>query len=187
MKKIILISGKAENGKTTAAMILKKELEELGERVIITRCAYYLKDIATRYCQWDGSKDEKGRELLQQLGTNIIREKLNRPLFHIGRICEDIEIGQDYVDYVIIDDVRFENEIYHPKTIFGDKVYTIRVNRLMEDMITPYRSSLTDAQLLHQSEVGLDNFNEFNKYIFASDVDGLESVINNNLLPELLK
>ena len=44
MKKVILISGKAENGKTTTAKILKSRLEENGNKVIITRYAYYLKD-----------------------------------------------------------------------------------------------------------------------------------------------
>ena len=112
MKKMILISGKAENGKTTTAEFLKSKLEALGNKVVITRYAYYLKDLATRYCDWNGTKDEKGRELLQQLGTNIIRQKLNKPNFHVGRICEDIEICQDYIDYVIIDDALFPNEIY---------------------------------------------------------------------------
>ena len=58
--------------------------------MVITRYAYYLKDLAKRYCNWDGQKDEAGRRLLQVLGTDIIRQKLNKPNFHVGRICEDI-------------------------------------------------------------------------------------------------
>ena len=50
MKKIILFSGKAENGKTTAAELLKNILESEGQSVVITRYAYYLKDLAKRYC-----------------------------------------------------------------------------------------------------------------------------------------
>ena len=50
MKKIILFSGKAENGKTTAAELLKDILESEGQSVVITRYAYYLKDLAKRYC-----------------------------------------------------------------------------------------------------------------------------------------
>ena len=94
MRRMILFSGKAEHGKTTASEILKKQLEELGYKVVITRYAYYLKDLATRYCGWNGQKDNGGRELLQQLGTDIIRQKLNKPNFHVGRICEDVEICQ---------------------------------------------------------------------------------------------
>ena len=128
---------------------------------MITRYAYYLKDLATRYCNWDGKKDEKGRHLLQMLGTDIIRNKLNKKDFHAKRTCEDIEICQDYVDYVIIDDVRFPNEIYYPLAIFDNKVISLRVNR------KGYVSSLTDEQKRHSSEVALDDFN-FDSAIIVS-------------------
>lgn len=170
MRKMILFSGKAEHGKTTASEILKKQLEELGYKVVITRYAYYLKDLATRYCGWNGQKDNGGRELLQQLGTNIIRQKLNKPNFHVGRICEDIEICQDYIDYVIIDDARFPNEIYYPKAIFGDKVVSVRVNR------KNHKSSLTSEQQKHISEIALDDFN-FDFKIEAEDINSLYSAI----------
>ena len=171
MKKMILISGKAENGKTTTAEFLKSKLEALENKVVITRYAYYLKDLATRYCGWNGTKDEAGRELLQQLGTDIIRQKLNKPNFHVGRICEDIEICQDYIDYVIIDDARFPNEIYYPKAMFGDKVVSVRVNR------KNHKSSLTSEQQKHISEIALDDFN-FDFKIEAEDINSLYSAID---------
>lgn len=170
MKKIILFSGKAENGKTTAAELLKDILESEGQSVVITRYAYYLKDLAKRYCNWDGQKDEAGRRLLQVLGTDIIRQKLNKPNFHVGRICEDIEICQDYIDYVIIDDARFPNEIYYPKAMFGDKVVSVRVNR------KNHKSSLTSEQQKHISEIALDDFN-FDFKIEAEDINSLYSAI----------
>ena len=182
MKKIILISGKAENGKTTTAELLKSKLESLGNKVIITRYAYYLKDLAARYCGWDGTKDKKGRELLQQLGTDIIRQKLNKPNFHVGRICEDIEICQDYIDYVIIDDARFPNEIYFPKAMFGDKVVSLRINRTIPGTNNElYNSSLTEEQKHHISETALDDF-QFDFTIFASDKMVLKSFIDNEFI-----
>ena len=183
MKKLILISGKAENGKTLTANILQDNLESLGYKVVITRYAYYLKDLAVRYCGWDGKKDNNGRELLQQLGTDIIRQKLNKPMFHVGRICEDIEICQDYVDYVIIDDTRFPNEVYFPKAMFGDKVMTIRISRLNEDL-TPFESSLTEEQKKHISEVALDNFN-FDQTIAAPTIQSLEKNIKEIIVPKI--
>ena len=159
MKKVILISGKAEHGKTTAANQMKKTFEELGYKAVITRYAKYLKEIASEYCGWDGIKDEKGRTLLQQLGTDIIRKRLNKPEFHVGRVCEDIEIASDYVDYVIIDDARYPNEIYYPLAKFGkDKVFTYRVNRKTEEG-KDFSNSLTDEQKKHISETSLDDFN----------------------------
>ena len=170
MKKIILFSGKAEHGKTTAAELLKNILEAEGQSVVITRYAYYLKDLAKRYCNWDGQKDEAGRRLLQVLGTDIIRQKLNKPNFHVGRICEDIEICQDCVDYVLIDDTRFENEIYYPKAMFGDKVVAIRVIRTTPD----FHSHLSEEQLNHRSETALDSFKWFDFVIEAKNIDELK-------------
>ena len=183
MDKIILLSGKAENGKTTMAETLKRKLEEQGKRVIITRYAYYLKDLASRYCNWDGKKDDKGRELLQQLGTNIIRQKLNKPNFHVGRICEDIEICQDYVDFVIIDDARFPNEIYYPIATFGDdKVISIRVVRKDKN----FKTKLSEEQKNHPSEIALDNFKNFN---FIVESSNLEEVNDNaiKIVKEIIK
>lgn len=184
MRRMILFSGKAEHGKTTASEILKKQLEELGYKVVITRYAYYLKDLATRYCGWNGQKDNGGRELLQQLGTDIIRQKLNKPNFHVGRICEDVEICQDYVDFVIIDDARFPNEIYYSKAIFGDKVMAIRVNRLNADW-SQYNSSLTEEQKQHLSEMALDDF-EFDYTIAAASIGSLEHQIKEVLLEKIV-
>lgn|SRR5574344_1203604 len=158
MIKIILISGKAENGKTFSANYIKEKLENDGYKVVITRYAQYLKLIASQYCGWNGKKDEAGRSLLQNLGTDIIRIKYHKPLFHVARVCEDIELTQDYYDYVIIDDVRYLNEITYPISIFGNKIVTIRVNRFEKDMKTPYNSSLTDDQKNHISETSLDDY-----------------------------
>ena len=170
MKKVILISGKAEHGKTTAANQIKKTLEEYGYKVVITRYAKYLKEIAAEYCGWDGNKDEAGRTLLQQLGTDIIRKRLNKPEFHVDRVCEDIEIASDYVDYVIIDDARYPNEIYYPLAKFGkEKVFTYRVNRTTEDG-RPFSNSLTEEQKKHISETSLDNFN----FDLSLDLSSLE-------------
>ena len=174
MKKIILFSGKAENGKTTAARYLKEILEKRGEKVVITRYAYYLKDLAKRYCDWNGQKDEAGRKLLQVLGTDIIRQKLNKPNFHVGRICEDIEICQDYVDYVLIDDARFENEIYYPKAMFGDKVVTAKIYRTSPG----FESHLSKEQQEHPSETALDNFTSYDYTIEAENLYCLYAAID---------
>lgn len=175
MKNIILLSGKAEHGKTTAAEILIRKLTKKNNKAIITRYAYYLKDLAKRYFKWDGTKSQEGRELLQKLGTNIIRESLNKPHFHVGRICEDIEIAQDEFDYFIIDDTRFPNEIYYPKAMFGDKVISVRIIREDDDG-NIFSSRLTDEQKKHQSEVALDDF-DFDYVITAKTINELDEAL----------
>ena len=71
---VILISGKAQHGKDTLASAAKDYLEGKGRRVLILHYADYMKYIAKEYFGWNGKKDSVGRHLLQQLGTNIVRE-----------------------------------------------------------------------------------------------------------------
>ena len=63
--KIILISGKAEAGKTTAANIIKYYLCGIGKRVAIVPYGQYVKDTAKMIFGWDGQKHKNGRQLLQ--------------------------------------------------------------------------------------------------------------------------
>ena len=72
---IIPIMGKARNGKDSFAKFLKEEIEErTGENVLIIRYADYLKFVLEKYFNWDGNKDEKGRNLLQHIGTDTCRK-----------------------------------------------------------------------------------------------------------------
>ena len=169
MKQIILIAGKAENGKTLLATCLKEELEKRGERVCIMRYAFYLKTILKEYYGWDGvDKSPHFRTKLQQLGTERIREQMNRPFFHANRVCEDIEIIYDDFDYVIIDDTRFVNEVMYPKAYFPDMITSIKIIR------PDHVSKLTPEQLNHPSETGLDGFKDFDYVITVpSGIDNM--------------
>lgn len=154
MNKIILISGKATNGKDALGEHLKRKLEEQGEVVVIDRFAKYIKSYLKDYYGWDGIiKDDKVRSRLQALGTDIIKERLNYKSFHAKRLAEDIQINSDYIDTFIIADTRFRDEIYMMKAMFPDETITVRVNR------HNHKSNLTDEQLKHKSECDLDDFN----------------------------
>ena len=63
--KIILISGKAEAGKTTTAKFLKQKLGEQGKLSAIIPYGQYVKDTATMLFDRDGINDEKGHDLIQ--------------------------------------------------------------------------------------------------------------------------
>ena len=89
MKLIIPISGKAQHGKDTAAKILKEKLEDEGYRVLIMHYADYLKFGCTTYLGWDGQKDDYGRTLLQQVGTNQMRHQY--PDFWVENVCKWID------------------------------------------------------------------------------------------------
>ena len=155
MKKIILIGGKARSGKNTLADHLKEKLFEKGDTVVELMFAKYIKD----YCKamgWDGfTKDKYWRSMLQTLGTETIKEQLNYKSFHAKRIAEDIQIIDKAfnVEWFIITDVRFRDEIYTLKAMFPDDIITVEVQRL------GLKSNLTTEQLKHKSENDLNDFN----------------------------
>ena len=155
MKNIILISGKARSGKDTSAKYIKEQLESEGYRVVIDRFAKYIKNYLKDYYEWDGvTKNNDIREKLQQLGTEVIKEKLNYTSFHARRLSEDFQIVQDDFDYFLVPDLRFPDEVYTMKAMFGDKVKTLRIERPQD-----FTGGLTKEHLQHKSETALNDFN----------------------------
>lgn len=170
MKKIIVISGKAGNGKDTVAEKLKELLTYKRKKVAITHYAKHMKDMLYEFYGWNGVKDEWARNKLQWMGTEKIRVDMNMPDFHVKRTCENIDIVQEDFDYFIVADCRFENEIDFVKKYFGkDNVVSIRVNRLN------YESLLTKEAQQHISETALDNHTDWDYVIIAmnNDLHGL--------------
>ena len=146
--KIITISGKAEAGKDTTAMVLKEELENEGYSVLICHYGDLLKYICKQFFGWDGKKDEQGRSLLQMVGTEVIRSK--EPDYWVDFIIQILGFFSEEWDFVLIPDARFPNEINLMKDRFD--VLTVKVNR------PNYENSLTEEQRQHKSETALDDF-----------------------------
>ena len=170
MEKIILISGKSGNGKSTVAGLFKTLLAKENKKVLIIPFAKYLKQYLKDYYNWDGeTKDQEYRENAQVLGTNIIRKKLHKPLFHAKRICEDIEIIGGLFDYIIIDDCRFLNELTYTIAQFPHKTVSVRIERIN------FHSKLSKEQLKHISETDLDNYDKFDYTIWAKE--GMDRLI----------
>lgn len=154
---VIVIGGKARTGKSTLGSFLKEEFESLNKKTVITNFSKTIKQYAKDYFGWDGKEESKPRELLQFIGTNLIRQKMNKPYFHINRTCEDIEVLSNFFDVIIIDDARVEEEITEIKSKFK-KVISIKMNRNAE-------VDMSIAQKNHYTEIGLDNFFDFDYII----------------------
>lgn len=153
MKKVILISAKAQHGKDTFARLLKQQLENQGYKIVVDRFAKYIKGYLRDYYGWDGvTKGEFERTFLQNKGTEDIKGKKNYKCFHAKRLSEDFDIFQDDFDYFLVPDTRFEDEIYIMKAMFSNQIITVRIQR---DGVT---GGLNNEQLQHQSEIDLDNF-----------------------------
>ena len=146
--KVILISGKAQNGKDTIAAMLKKKLEEDRHPTLIVHYADLLKFICEKYFDWDGNKDEQGRRLLQYVGTDIVRKQ--NPSLWVDFVVLMLKYFGKHWDYVVIPDCRFPNEIDDMR-LAGFSTVHLRVKR------TGFKSPLTEEQQKHPSEIALDN------------------------------
>lgn len=148
--RIILISGMARHGKDQTAEFAYNYLKQRGERVLLTHFADFLKDFCKKNYGYKGIKDEEDREILQRVGTDIVRK--NNPDAWVKMMAELLKGIKTEFDYVLIPDTRFENEIYCLKSNFkNEDVVTIRVIRENFD------NGLTAEQKAHPSESSLTN------------------------------
>lgn len=149
MLKVIAISGKAGSGKDTVANIIQKRLAEQWISCKIIHYADLLKFICEKYFDWDGQKDEKGRRLLQHVGTDVVRSWDAN--FWVDFVATMLRLFGNRWGYVIIPDARFPNEIDRLRES-GFDVTHLRVER------PEYESDLTDTQKAHPSETSLNNY-----------------------------
>ena len=147
--KIVCISGKAQHGKDTTAKLLAEILEAQGNRVLIAHYGDLVKYVGKTFFNWDGKKDEKGRSLLQRVGTDKIRAV--SPDYWANFIVSILDIFHDEWDYVLLPDTRFPNE-YEIYEAYGMDAILLRVVR--PNFVSP----LTVEQQKHASETALDNY-----------------------------
>lgn len=149
MKKIIMIGGKAGSGKNSFANILQLKLPNS----VIIAFGDYLKTVCT-YFGYKKIKDKEDRDILQRVGTDLIRER--DPDFWAMVLTNlQCNISTEF-DYFIIPDFRFPNEYEYEERIFGhENIITIKIER------TNYKSRLTEEQQEHISENALNSF-DFN-------------------------
>lgn len=146
--KVILVSGKAQNGKDTVASMLRDKLTADSHRVLTTHYADLLKYICRNYFGWDGNKDEKGRQMLQYVGTDVIRKQ--NPTLWVDFVAMMLKYFHENWDYVIIPDCRFPNEV---TTMVENGFDTIHLR-----VVRPgFNSPLTEEQQKHPSETALDD------------------------------
>jgi hypothetical protein len=98
--KIIAFTGLAQSGKTTAANYIP------GAKIL--SFADPVKQIALTAFNWDGVKDEKGRRLLQVIGTECGRA-YDYDIW-VKKMKEQIDKYAPIYSIIAIDDCRFDNE-----------------------------------------------------------------------------
>ncbi len=157
--KIFIISGKARSGKGDISKIISNYFKD--KKTITISFGHYIKDYAKRVSSWDGNEDNKPRELLQQLGIELIKNKIDNKLF-IRRILEDIEVFSYFYDIIIINDARLIDEIETLKEKYKDSI-SIRVIR------NNVSNKLTNEEKKHITETNLDNYTNFDYIVYNND------------------
>lgn len=165
--KVYLISGKARNGKDTTASFMREEYQKLGKKACIMHIGNYIKHFAKDYFGWDGKEETKPRELLQKLGTEVIREKMNKPYFFTTRLIEDMEVLKNFYDVILVADVRLPLEIEEVKKHYPEAI-TIHVKRIN------FESELTDSQKKHVTETALDDYQGFDYKLINDTLEKLD-------------
>lgn len=131
--KLIVLSGYQGSGKSEAARYLKNRYEG----VYLAKFAGSVKDIASVIYNvpsyyWETDKNTKQqllqnktkREVLQIIGTSL-RNNLSADIWIYSLSLKLNELST-YADYVVIDDLRFPNELYFIKQDNGIVVYINR-------------------------------------------------------------
>lgn len=163
---IFVLSGKAKSGKNLLADKIENYYK--NKRCIQISYAFYLKNYVKNIYGWSGSEEDKPRELLQKIGIDLIKNKIDSNLL-IRRVCEDIKVYGYFYDIIIITDARLKDEIETPKRLFNN-VVTIRIDSIY------YDKKMTIEQMNHITETNLDNYDKFDYII--NDFDKLEEILS---------
>lgn len=178
--KIYIVCGKARHGKDTIAEMIRNYYLENSYDVLNLQYSSYIKEYAKKISNWDGSEETKPRELLQQLGTNVIRDKIDEAFF-VKKIVDDIKVYSFFFDVLTISDARFKLEVDTPRDNF-ENVVIIRVNRPNFD------NGLTEEQKMHRTETDLDDYKKYD-YVIENDgsLEDLKEKVNDILKQEMKK
>ena len=155
MNKCIIISGKSGHGKDMLAHFMRERLEKDGLRVLTIHYGDAVKWVLRDFFNWNGQKDEKGRTLLQHIGTDVVRAKY--PNFWTTIVAELVAAFENEFDVVLIPDARFPNEIEIVMDIVPNTVCA-RIERKNADGSDWLNPIFTKEQLEHPSETSLDKY-----------------------------
>lgn len=171
---IFIISGKARNGKDTVAKMIRDSYERVGLNTINLQYSTPIKDYAKKISNWDGSEESKPRELLQLLGTELIRQKIDF-LFFVKRLISDIKVYSYFYDIITVSDARAKVELDIPRQELK-KVIIINIER------PSLESNLTKNEKKHYTEIDLDDYDNYDyKIVNDGTLEELEQKVNDIL------
>lgn len=165
MEKIFIIAGKARQGKDTVYEFIKEYYKE--KKVLYLPNNYYMRDYAKRIMGWNGSDEDKPRDLLIKLG-DIARNEIDKHFF-IKRTIDDIYVFSSFYDIIVLPDARFPYEIEMMKEKYSE---AISINVIRPN----YISEISNDAKKHTTETSLDSYDKYDY-----------KIINNGTLEDLKK
>lgn len=159
---IYIFAGKARAGKDTCATYIKEFCEKNNKKYLCLQYSGYLKEYAKKITDWDGNDETKPRQLLIDLGTNIIRGQMDRFML-VRRMIEDLQVMSYFFDYLVVSDARLPEELDMPRAEI-DNIKVINIIR------PNFENNLTAEQKKSLTEVGLDNYSNYD-YTIINDGD----------------
>ena len=166
--KLFVIGGKAKCGKNTFGEYLREQLKDYGYRPCVMHITEPLYGYAKNYFEYDINNDEKPREFLQKMGTEIIKNKMGKEDFLLNRLYEDIEILNNFFDVFIITDARLIHEFESLKKKYSD-VVTIKLERV------DYDDMLTEEEANHITEKEIDTYDNFDYIVQNRSLNDLKT------------
>lgn len=157
---IFVVAGKANSGKDTTCELINNYVMLKNLKSVNLQFSSYIKMYAKKISGWNGNEDTKPRSLLQELGTEVIRNKIDNNFF-IKRIIGDITVYSYYCDVITISDARLPEELDGIKNSFKN-VFKVRIER------PNFENSLNSNERKHITEVGLDNYSDYD-FIIVND------------------
>lgn len=147
---IVGIGYKARHGKDTLAKYLIQGLYQKGKEIDVRR--YSFATALKCYCRVQGWMTVKDGKVLQYVGTELFRDRVN-PDYWVQMV--DYQIQEEQPDIAIFSDMRFPNE----KAFVEKHGISVKVERINDDGSL---YAVNDGRAVnHASEISLDG-HEFN-------------------------
>jgi dephospho-CoA kinase len=186
---VIGISGKQGAGKTTLANALNETLKGRYSTAHIIKFAQPLYDMASSFYDILGVEMKHKDGVLMQIVGNHARTKLGEDVFvnawmKNAREKLKLHLNGNDVQYVICDDMRFENEADGIKQ-FAESINGSCLLVRIEEPEEKRKARIPDTwrdNVNHPSEIGLDQYYKFDMKFEGADIGTMVSDITGKLL-----
>lgn len=126
---VMTFTGMAHGGKDTSVNFVKEEFEKNGKRVFCLAFGDYVKTLCARNFGYNEEYKEDYRDLLQQFGTDIVRNIEED--FWVRIVFTTIDMLRGLYDVFLISDARFVNELQPSPWRIGYPIFNVLIKKDM--------------------------------------------------------